>query len=216
MIAGMVRQDYFLSMKDQILLASRSPRRRELLHQIGVRHSLVEVEVDESVRHRETASEYVVRLALAKARAGADKLAAGNRLPVLGADTVVVAGGELLGKPADRSQALAMLRKLSGETHQVLTAVALMADLTDSRLSLSQVSFRRIGSVEAEAYWQTGEPADKAGGYAIQGAGAIFVSHLQGSYSGVMGLPLFETAELLANAGIEIMNVSPTAKKLTQ
>lgn len=196
-------------MTDQIFLASRSPRRRELLHQIGIRHTLVDVTVDESIRQRETASEYVVRLALAKARAGAAKLSAGDRLPVLGADTAVVADGEILGKPADRYQALAMLRRLSGQTHRVLTAVALVADQTESRLCSSQVSFRRIGRAEAEAYWESGEPADKAGGYAIQGAGAIFISHLQGSYSGVMGLPLFETAELLVNAGIEIMKESP-------
>ena len=200
-------------MTDQIFLASRSPRRRELLHQIGIRHRLVDVAVDESIRQCETPSAYVVRLALAKARAGAAKLAAGNRLPVLGADTAVVAGGELLGKPADRGQALAMLQRLSGQTHEVLTAVALVAEQTESRLSSSQVSFRRIDRAEAEAYWDSDEPADKAGGYAIQGAGAIFVSHLQGSYSGVMGLPLFETAELLANAGIKILQLSLTARK---
>lgn len=192
-------------MAPQIYLASRSPRRRELLRQIGITHSPIDVDVDESTRLLEAPSEYVVRLALAKARAGAEKRPAGNRMPVLAADTAVVAGKDILGKPADRRQALAMMRKLSGRTHQVLTAVALVAEHTDSRLSSSLVSFRRIGSVEAEAYWESGEPADKAGGYAIQGAGAIFISHLQGSYSGVMGLPLFETAELLANAGIKFL-----------
>jgi len=192
-------------MTPQIFLASRSPRRRELLRQIGVPHSRVDVEVDESTRLQETPSEYVVRLALTKARAGAGKRPAGNRLPVLAADTAVVAGADILGKPADRSQALAMMRMLSGRTHQVLTAVALVGEQTDSRLSSSQVSFRRIGDAEAEAYWESGEPVDKAGGYAIQGAGAIFIAQLQGSYSGVMGLPLFETAELLTNAGIKIL-----------
>ena len=192
-------------MMPQIFLASRSPRRRELLHQIGVAHTPVDVEVDESAWPRESPAEYVVRLALAKARAGAEKRPSGNRLPVLAADTAVVAGGEILGKPAGRSEALAMLRMLSGCAHQVLTAVVLVADKTDCRLSSSQVSFRRIGNAEAEAYWNSGEPADKAGGYAIQGAGAIFISSLQGSYSGVMGLPLYETAELLTNAGIKIL-----------
>ncbi len=191
-------------MTPQIFLASRSPRRSELLHQIGVAHSQIDVEVDEAVKTAESPSEYVVRLALAKARAGADRRPAGNRLPVLAADTAVVTDGKILGKPADRSQALAMMCMLSGCTHQVLTAVALTAERTDSRLCLSRVSFRRIGNAEAATYWESGEPADKAGGYGIQGLGAIFISHLEGSYSGVMGLPLFETAELLTNAGIKV------------
>ncbi|MCB1752334.1 MAG: septum formation inhibitor Maf [Gammaproteobacteria bacterium] len=195
-------------MPPQIFLASRSPRRRALLHQIGITCTPVEVDVDESVRPRETPADYVVRLALAKARAGTERRPAGNRMPVLAADTAVVKGGKILGKPVDRSQALAMLRLLSGNTHQVLTAVALAAEKTDSRLCASRVSMRRIDTAEAEAYWESGEPTDKAGGYAIQGAGAIFISHLQGSYSGVMGLPLFETAELLANVGIKVLAVA--------
>jgi len=198
-------------MTPQILLASRSPRRGELLQQIGVVHARVNVDVDESTRFREPPAEYVMRLALAKARAGAGKRPTGNRLPVLAADTAVVAGGNILGKPADRKHALAMMRMLSGCTHQVLTAVALVADCTDSRLSTSRVGFRQIGNVEADAYWKSGEPVDKAGGYAIQGVGAIFVEHLEGSYSGVMGLPLFETAELLTNAGIRFLAGSTTA-----
>jgi septum formation protein len=200
-------------MTPQIYLASRSPRRRELLQQLGVVHLPLDVDVDESSRLLETPAEYVVRLALAKARAGAEKRPAGNRLPVLAADTAVVAGGELLGKPIGRKQALEMLRLLSGRTHQVLTAVALVAEQTDSRLCSSRVSFRRIGDAEANTYWASGEPADKAGGYAIQGVGAIFIERLVGSYSGVMGLPLFETAELLAQAGINILSGKSMAEE---
>ena len=176
-------------------------------------HTLLDVAVDEATRPRETPSEYVVRLALAKARAGAGMRPAGNRLPVLAADTAVVTEGQILGKPADRDQALAMLRMLSGRTHQVLTGVALVAEQTSSRLCLSQVSFRQIDRREAAAYWESQEPVDKAGGYAIQGYGALFIARLEGSYSGVMGLPLFETAELLKRIGIGILIDRPTAKK---
>jgi septum formation protein len=123
--------------------------------------------------------------------------------PVLAADTVVVVDDKILGKPADRTDALAMLAQLSGREHEVLTGVALAGDKLESRLSASRVRFRHITEDEAEAYWQSGEPADKAGGYAIQGLGALFVSHLEGSFSGVMGLPLYTTAELLRDVGIE-------------
>ena len=202
-------------MAAQIFLASRSPRRRELLHQIGVAHMLIDVAVDESPKPRETPPKYVVRLAREKARAGAQQRPAGSSLPVLAADTAVVVDGRILGKPNDREEALAMLRLLSGRRHQVLTAVALMvAGRCDSRLSRSRVSFRRIGATEALAYWCSGEPADKAGGYAIQGRGACFVSHLEGSYSGVMGLPLFETAELLESAGITLLTGRSTTENI--
>jgi septum formation protein len=123
---------------------------------------------------------------------------------VLGADTVVVANGVLMGKPRDRQQATAMLQALSGRTHEVLTAVAVVAERSLVGLSSSRVTFRVLSLSECEAYWDSGEPADKAGAYAIQGLGAVFISRIEGSYSGVMGLPLFETAELLQESGIRI------------
>jgi septum formation protein len=184
---------------DYVYLASQSPRRRELLQQIGVPFRSVGVAVDESVRHGEAAPDYVVRLAVAKAEAGWQAIQAGC---VLGADTAVVLDGRILGKPRDRDDAIRMLGELSGRTHAVLTAVALCdATGTAWRLSQSEVSFRTIVPCECSAYAQTGEPLDKAGAYAIQGYGAVFVEQLRGSYSGVMGLPLFETAALLASAG---------------
>jgi septum formation protein len=186
----------------QIALASRSPRRRELLAQIGVRHRVVDVDVDESPRPAEVPAEYVLRLALAKARAARGREPG---LPVLGADTAVVVDDAILGKPADRADALAMLARLSGREHRVLTAVALVGDREATRLSVSHVRFRAVGPDEAAAYWATNEPADKAGAYAIQGLGALFVESLTGSHSGVMGLPLFETAELLRHAGIDLL-----------
>ena len=180
-------------------LASQSPRRRELLAQIGIRHDVIAVEVDETPRAGEAPAEYVLRLALAKARAGH-----GLRpdRPVLGADTAVVQDDRILGKPLDRQDAAAMLAQLSGREHRVLTAVALVGDREETRLSVSRVRLRPIDAAEAAAYWETGEPADKAGGYAVQGLGALFVESIGGSYSGVMGLPLFETGELLRRAGI--------------
>ena len=182
-----------------IHLASTSPRRRELLAQIGVRHDVVPVVVDETPRPGEAPAEYVLRLALAKARAG--HALRGDR-PVLGADTAVVVDDRILGKPLDRDDALGMLARLAGREHRVLTAVAVVGEREETRLSVSHVRFRPIDAAEAAAYWATGEPADKAGGYAVQGLGAIFVESIAGSYSGVMGLPLFETGELLRRAGI--------------
>lgn len=180
-------------------LASASPRRAELLRQIGVDFALLLPAIDESRRDDEAAELYVLRLALEKARAGVQMLPKGETGLVLGADTVVVCNGEVLGKPADRQEALSMLSRLSGQTHKVMTAIALVDDSGEehSRLSVSQVRFRALSETEIEAYWQSGEPADKAGAYAIQGLAAIFIEHLEGSYSGVMGLPLYETAELL-------------------
>jgi septum formation protein len=186
-----------------IYLASASPRRRELLEQIGVSYRVLQVEVDEDRHAGEQPELYVLRLALHKAKAGHARLRAGDVGAVLGADTSVVIDGEVLGKPADQAQGIAMLRRLSGATHHVYTGVALVDDDHQAtRLSVSAVSFRPLSLAECEQYWRSGEPADKAGGYAIQGRGAIFVSRLEGSYSGVMGLPLFETAELLREFGI--------------
>lgn len=181
-----------------LVLASASPRRRELLWQIGVGHRIAIAGVDETPRAGEAAAECVARLALAKA----NKMWTGT-LPVLGADTAVVLEGELLGKPTDRHSALSMLERLSGRSHRVLTAVALVhGGGSDVRLSDSEVRFRDLGATECALYWDTGEPRDKAGAYAIQGFGAVFVSELRGSYSAVMGLPLFETAALLDAAGV--------------
>jgi septum formation protein len=183
-----------------ICLASMSPRRRELLGQIGVPHTVVAAHVDESLLPAEAPADYVARLACLKAttvRQG------GEALPVLAADTTVVLEGSVYGKPANRADGLTMLAALAGRTHQVLTAVALAtARGVALRVNCSSVRFRNIERAEMEAYWETGEPRDKAGGYAIQGYGAVFVAALSGSYSGVMGLPLFETAELLRDAGI--------------
>jgi septum formation protein len=187
---------------DFVYLASGSPRRRELLQQIGVSFRVVGTAVDEAVRSAETAPAYVLRLAAAKAEAGWERCRDGNHVPVLAADTAVVLDGKILGKPADGQDAEGMLGQLSGRTHEVLTAVALRtAGGLQSRISRSEVTFRSLTAGEARAYWETGEPSDKAGAYAIQGLGAIFIADLRGSYSGVMGLPLFEAAELLSNAG---------------
>lgn len=188
---------------DFIYLASGSPRRRELLLQIGVAFRLVGAVVDEAVRGAEAPPAYVLRLAQAKAVSGWEHSRDTDPAPVLAADTAVVLDGEILGKPADRRDGVRMLSQLSGRTHEVLTAVALRTEAgLSSRISRSEVTFRRIADAEAQAYWETGEPADKAGAYAIQGVAAVFISGLHGSYSGVMGLPLFETAELLSQVGL--------------
>lgn len=183
-----------------VCLASISPRRRELLAQIGVPHTVVAAHVDESLLAGESPREYVARLARLKATTVRSR---GESLPVLAADTSVVLDGIVYGKPADRAEGIAMLEALAGRTHEVLTAVALAsARGVALRVNSSSVRFRPIERPELEAYWETGEPRDKAGGYAIQGYGAVFVADLSGSYSGVMGLPLNEAAELLRAAGI--------------
>lgn len=188
-----------------ILLASASPRRRELLAQLGVPHEVLVVDIDESTLPGEPPVVLAQRLARAKAIAGRER--GGGALPVLGSDTVVVVDGIAFGKPADRADALRMLAELSGREHQVVTAVALAAPGTGpvlESLSLTVVRMRVIAPEEAEAYWQTGEPAGKAGAYAIQGVGAAFIEHIAGSYSGVMGLPLYETAALLQAVAIPV------------
>ncbi|NNM61360.1 MAG: septum formation inhibitor Maf [Steroidobacteraceae bacterium] len=185
-----------------VYLASASPRRRDLLGQVGVPFRLIGVDVDETVRPGEAPEAYVLRLAAAKAESGWVRAAA-SPAPVLGADTSVVIDGRILGKPLDEAHGIAMLAALSGRTHQVLTAVAIRtAAGARSMVSRSEVVFRALEAAECRDYWNTGEPRDKAGGYAIQGFAAVFVQELRGSYSGVMGLPLFETAALLAAAGV--------------
>ncbi|MES0872804.1 Maf family protein [Sinimarinibacterium thermocellulolyticum] len=192
-------------MENQLLLASRSPRRQDLLRQLGLRFALCAADVLEQPRPGEAATDYACRMALAKAHAG--RQASGTTmLPVLGADTDVVLDGEVLGKPADRDHGIALLQRLSGRTHQVVSAVALVDGARQAvRLSVTEVCFGDITPAMAQAYWASGEPADKAGGYAIQGLGAAFVREIRGSYSGVVGLPLYETCELLRDFGIEVV-----------
>jgi len=185
-----------------IFLASKSPRRRELLVQIGVRFAVLDVDLDETRLPGEPPESYVRRLALDKARTGHAMMESGEGLPTLAADTAVVVGDRILGKPGDRLEAAAMMQLLSGRSHRVLSGIALVGARETLDISVSEVRFREVTEKEAAAYWETGEPRDKAGGYAIQGLGALFVEDLRGSYSGVMGLPLFETARLLADAGI--------------
>lgn len=187
-----------------LYLASDSPRRQELLQQIGVSFQLLSVDEDESILADETAAEYTRRLAEAKARAGYGQIK-GDGL-VLGADTCVVVDGQILGKPRDREDALDILMMLSGREHEVITAVALCdRQRCEVKLSQSRVNFAKLDRETCIRYWQTGEPRDKAGGYAVQGLAAIWIRELHGSFSGVMGLPLFETAELLRDFGIEII-----------
>ncbi|RFA30276.1 septum formation protein Maf [Alkalilimnicola ehrlichii] len=189
-----------------IYLASNSPRRRELLDQIGVRYAWIDSGVEETLQEGESPEVFVLRLALDKARAGHKRLDDEGRrdLPVLGADTIVVLDEQVLGKPRTHQDGIAMLAQLSGSTHRVLTAVALVdGEREATRLSVSQVTFRQLSEQERERYWATGEPNDKAGAYAIQGFAAVFIEQLEGSYSGVMGLPLFETGQLLEEFGID-------------
>lgn len=185
-----------------LFLASASPRRRELLTQIGVPFSLLSVSIDETPGTAEAPDTYVQRLAREKALAGLAQVDQDSAC-VLGADTTVVLDQQILGKPADKADALAMLQALSGREHQVMTAIALANGAgCEVRLVCSRVRFRAIGVDEAERYWASGEPQDKAGGYAIQGWGAVLVSSLEGSYSAVVGLPLCETAQLLEAYGL--------------
>jgi len=191
-----------------IYLASRSPRRRELLTQIGIRYHLLlfrerpdsGVEVSEEPLAGEAPDVYVERVARAKAEAGWKRMLQRNlpHAPVLAADTTVALDGRILGKPADRKEAATMLASLSGRSHEVLTAIAIQyVDRLESALSRSEVRFKELSAREIADYVATGEADDKAGAYAIQGAAARFVAELRGSYSGVMGLPLFETAQML-------------------
>ncbi len=183
-----------------LYLASASPRRRELLTQIGIAHEVVPADIDEARRPGEPPRDYVLRLAREKALS---VRARRPERPVLAADTAVVLGETVYGKPRNREDALGMLKSLGGRCHQVLTAVALAtrAGLA-SAVSESTVELRSLNEEECLAYWETGEPEDKAGAYAIQGLGAVFVQSLRGSFSAVMGLPLYETAELLRAAGL--------------
>lgn len=199
-------------MNEFVYLASRSPRRRELLAQIGVKFQLLgfrgppreDSEISETALPGEPGRDYVERVARAKAAFGWQLVSARRlpALPVLAADTTVIAEGRILGKPADRADAAAMLASLSGRSHLVLTAVALRhAGGTEFTLSESEVRFRDLGPQEIRAYVAGGEADDKAGAYGIQGSAARFIPEIRGSYSGIMGLPLYETATLLSRLG---------------
>ena len=193
----------------QVILASASPRRRELLEQIGIHARVQAVDIDESRYPDEPVLSFVQRLAKEKAQAGARLInneAAGDEtgLPVLGSDTVVEADGVILGKPEDRHHAKVMLQMLSGTTHRVHTAVAVVfRDQVLIDTSSSDVRFKTLDDSEIAAYVETGEADDKAGSYAIQGIAAQFIENIDGSFSGVMGLPIFETVRLLKQCGID-------------
>jgi septum formation protein len=188
--------------RPSVHLASSSPRRHEILKMLGIEFSAAGVDVDESRLLDEAAEAMVLRLAASKAAAAV----AGENQLVLGADTMVVADGEVYGKPRDQKDALQMLAALSNRTHQVLTGVALRSShAIQTTLSRTDVRFREILPDEALAYWQSGEPCDKAGAYAIQGRGGVFVAAISGSYSGVVGLPVYETTQLLTDAGFDVL-----------
>ena len=185
----------------RLTLASRSPRRSEILTAIGIPFDVRAADVDEARLDGEAPVDMVVRLALQKARTVAPDVSR----PVLGADTAVVLGEQLFGKPEDEDDAVRMLMALAGHKHEVATGVALVTNEIElTALSITEVQFRDIGRDEARRYWHSGEPRDKAGAYAIQGRGGVFVEAIMGSFTGVVGLPVYETAGLLAQAGIEI------------
>lgn len=191
----------------QIYLASASPRRQELLRQMGIEFETLPSNVLETRAPGEAPEVYVQRVAADKARFVAHLVATRGMpaRPVLGADTEVLLDGVILGKPADAEHAAGMLRLLSGRAHQVLSGVCVIhAGVTHEALSESRVTFAELNEADLAAYVATGEPLGKAGGYAIQGRGAAFIERLEGSYSGVMGLPIFETARLLRAAGIAL------------
>lgn len=186
---------------NSIILASASPRRAELLDQIGIAYQVQAVDINEDALQGETAEELVVRLAQEKSQAITN-----TDLPVLGADTLGVIDGQLLVKPQNLEHAHQMLSQMSGNWHEILSAVAISyKNETSVRLNHNRVLFRPISDAEINAYWQTNEPQDKAGAYAIQGLAATFIEQIEGSYSGIMGLPLFETSELLEKVGIKIL-----------
>lgn len=195
----------------RLYLASASPRRRELLAQIGVVHEVLAVPAppgeDEPRHEGESAARYVCRTAREKAQRG-DRHMRAQRLPLLpllAADTTVVLGEDVLGKPADRDDAARILQRLSGARHHVHTAVALMVDgVLHEAVSITEVRMRTLGSADIERYCDSGEPYGKAGAYGIQGLAGTFIEHIAGSYTGVMGLPLYETAQLLRHAGITL------------
>jgi septum formation protein len=189
-------------MSIQIILASSSPRRKELLDQINVTYRVYPVDLDETPWPDEAPLAYVQRVAAEKSAACKAQL--NTELPVLAADTAVILGSVIMGKPKDKADAIAMLTQLSGKTHQVYSAISLRGREHEQAVSITEVTFRCLTEQEILDYWHSGEPVDKAGSYAIQGRGGVFVESIKGSFSGVVGLPLFETAELLSKQGIEL------------
>ena len=184
-----------------IILASASPRRAELLDQIGINYEVQIADIDENSLPNESAEALVQRLAIEKSKA-----VISNNLPVLGSDTLGVLNGNLLVKPRDFEHAHEMLSQMSGNWHEILSAVAITyRGKTQVRLNKNTVLFRALTNDEIKAYWDTGEPQDKAGAYAVQGIGASFIQRIEGSYSGIMGLPLFETSQLLSELGINVL-----------
>ena len=201
-------------MRAALYLNSESPRRQALLGQLGIAFVTISAPIDETWNGVETPARYVERLALEKAQFGWRSIAQHDPLPVLGADTAVVLEGAILGKPGDPTDAVNMLARLSGRHHDIYTAVALVEPpgaSHRSRVNVTRVYLREITEWEREAYVATGEPFGKAGAYAIQGLAAAFIERIEGSYSGVMGLPLYETAQLVRAAGIEILAATPRA-----
>ena len=203
-------------LENRIYLASRSPRRRELLKQIGVNFEVlimrsfptVRADVDETPNPGESPGDYVVRIATNKAMTGWTRALERRlpRLPVLGADTTVTIDGEIIGKPANTEDAAKILRKLSGREHEVYSAVAVaMNDNVTTRLSCSRVRFSELSDPLIQDYVDSGEPMDKAGAYGVQGRAATFIAEIDGSYSGIMGLPLYETAQLLKQVGFAVL-----------
>jgi septum formation protein len=203
------------ALENRIYLASRSPRRRELLKQIGVNFEVlimrsfptVRADVDETPNPGESPGDYVTRIATNKAMTGWTRALERRlpRLPVLGADTTITLDGEIIGKPANTDDAAKILRKLSGREHEVYSAVAVaMNDNVSTKLSCSRVKFAELSDSMIQDYVDTGEPMDKAGAYGVQGKAATFIAEIDGSYSGIMGLPLYETAQLLKQVGFPI------------
>ncbi len=191
-----------------LYLASTSPRRQEILRSLGLEFTVIGVKIDETRLEGESPRQMVLRLAAQKAAAAVSE----DVQLVIGADTIVLLGDRILGKPRDRDDSVEMLMSLSGRNHTVLTGVALRSSAgTSTVLSETDVRFREIDRDEALAYWQSGEPCDKAGSYAIQGRGGAFVAAIRGSYSGVVGLPVYELVDLLRNAGIDVMK-KPTVQ----
>jgi septum formation protein len=195
-------------MPKQIILASASPRRKELLAQINITPIIYPVLLDEAPFPDEPPLAYVQRLAAEKSAFCVEALSKTQALvlPVLAADTAVVLNDCIMGKPIDEEDGIAMLRRLSGKTHQVYSAISLRGKQHWQAVSVTEVTFRELTDLEIRAYWRSGEPLDKAGSYAIQGTGGLFIESINGSYSGVMGLPLFETGELLAKQGIDLLS----------
>lgn len=192
-----------------LILASASPRRRELLQQIGVRFECRPVDIDETPLPQEAPADYVARLALEKARACQQLM--GSDSVYLGSDTTVTLDNHILGKPENEDDAVRILMHLSGRRHQVMTSVALVQGEREAvETVITEVEFQPLNEDQCRAYWHTGEPADKAGAYGIQGMGAVFVSRMEGSYSAVVGLPLMETARLLGSFAVPIWHAPAT------